>query len=306
MDTRSIGTLEVSVVGIGCNNFGSRLDADAVEAVVTAALEHGVNFFDTADIYGAGTSEELLGKAVRDRRDEVVIATKFGGEMGEGRTAKPEYVHRAVDASLSRLVTDRIDLYQLHFPDPDTPVAETLGALDELVVAGKVREIGCSNFNAEMLREAAGAVGEGRASFSCLQNHLSLMQRGDESDGLAECDALGLAYLPYFPLANGLLTGKYSRGEPPPEGTRITANPARASQLLTDATFDQLERLAGFAAGRGHSLLDLAFAWLLAHPAVASVIAGATKPEQVAANAGAAAWQLSEEDVAELSELLSY
>jgi aryl-alcohol dehydrogenase-like predicted oxidoreductase len=225
--------------------------------------------------------------------------------MGEGRTAKPEYVRRAVEASLSRLGTDSIDLYQLHFPDPNTPIAETLGALDELVVAGKVREIGCSNFNAEMLREAAGAVENGKASFSCVQNHLSLMERADESEGLAECEALGLAYLPYFPLANGLLTGKYSRGEPPPEGTRITANPARASQLLTDATFDQLERLAEFAAERGHSILDLAFAWLLSHPAVASVIAGASKPEQVAGNAGAAGWQLSEEDLGELSELLS-
>ena len=304
MRTRRIGSLEVSVVGIGCNNFGSRMDAAAVDAVVGAALEHGVNFFDTADIYGGGGgSEELLGRALAGRRGEVVVATKFGGDMGEGAKASADYVRRAVEASLGRLGTDRIDLYQMHFPDKATPIAETLAALDDLVVAGKVREIGCSNFTSAMLDEAWSAVSEGAAGFVSVQNRLSVLDREDESQALLECGRLHMAYLPYFPLSNGLLTGKYRRGEPAPEGTRLAGNPTRGAQLLTDETFDRLDALTAFAAGRGRTLLELAFGWLLSHHPVASVIAGATTPEQVASNAAAAAWELSEEDLAEVDRL---
>ncbi len=304
MRTRTIGSLEVSVVGVGCNNFGARMDDGAVTAVVDAAIEHGVNFFDTADIYGGGgRSEELLGSALAGRRDEVVIATKFGGDMGEGKKASADYVMQAVEASLSRLGTDRIDLYQLHFPDASTPITETLGALDELVTAGKVREIGCSNFTIAMLDDAWSAAQEDAASFVSVQNQMSVLERTDEAGVLLECERLGISYLPYFPLAHGLLTGKYRRGEAPPEGTRIGGNAARSAELLTDEMFDRLEALTAFAAERDHSLLDVAFAWLLAHRPVASVIAGATKPEQIAANAAAGDWDLSEDDLAEIARI---
>jgi len=221
----------------------------------------------------------------------------------EGKKASAEYVMRAVEASLSRLGTDRIDLYQLHFPDASTPITETLGALDELVTAGKVREIGCSNFTIAMLDDAWSAPQEGAASFVSVQNQMSVLERTDEAGVLLECERLGISYLPYFPLAHGLLTGKYRRGEPPPEGTRIGGNAARSAELLTDEMFDRLEALTAFAAERDHSLLDLAFAWLLAHRPVASVIAGATKPEQVAANAAAGDWDLSEDDLAEIERI---
>src|SRR5215210_8080880 len=208
MDTRRIGSLEVSVVGLGCNNFGRRLDSGATSAVVDAALDAGINFFDTADVYGGTRSEEYLGRALGRRRDEVVIATKFGSAVDERRKgARPEYVRQAAEDSLRRLGTDRIDLYQLHWPDPQVPIEDTLGALDELVQAGKVREIGCSNFSVEQLREAEASVLPGGARFVSVQNEYSLLQRAPEQDGvLAECERADLAFLPYFPLASGLLT----------------------------------------------------------------------------------------------------
>lgn len=304
MDTRRIGSLEATVVGLGCNNFGMRLDASESAKVVRGALDAGVAFFDTADSYGRGESEEYLGRALTGARHEVVVATKFGSDMGEGkRGARAEYVARAAEASLRRLRTDYIDLYQLHRPDPDVPIAETLGALDTLVWAGKVREIGCSNFSVEQLREAEAAAAPGAARFVSVQNEYSLIEREAEEAMLPECVRTGLAFLPYFPLASGLLTGKYRVGRPLPEGTRLTDG-GRFSGVLTDRNLALVERLAGFAEQRGHTLLDLAFAWLLARPAVVSVIAGATSGDQVRANARAARWRLSREELDEADALL--
>jgi aryl-alcohol dehydrogenase-like predicted oxidoreductase len=300
VQTRSIGSLEVTVVGLGTNNFGLGMAADQVPPVVDAALEQGINFFDTADSYG--DSEERLGRALGRRRDGVLIATKFAsplrGQEGTGG-ARPEYVRSAAEASLRRLGTDRIDLYQIHRPDPETPIADTLGALAELVRAGKVREIGCSNFSAKQLREAYEAAGDG-PRFASVQNHYNLLNRGDETEVIPTCQELGIAYLPYFPLASGMLTGKYARGEKPPEGTRLQRWGERSAGVLTDEAFNKVEALGAWAGDHGHSLLDLAIAWLAAQPVVASVIAGATKVEQVVANAGAAGWQLSAAEVAEV------
>lgn len=293
MEMRRIGSLAASVVGLGCNNFGWRIDAAASTAVVRAALEAGITFFDTADIYGKGASEEILGRALGVRRRAVVIATKFGKPMDEHRRgARPEYLRRAVEDSLRRLGTDYIDLYQIHEPDPAVPIADTLGALDELVRAGKVREIGCSNFSAEQLRDAAAATAPGAARFVSVQNEYSLLHRAPEQDVLPECERQRLAFLPYYPLASGLLTGKYRRGRPRPEGTRISQM-ERYGGLLTEQNLDIVESLAELAEARGHTLLELAFSWLLARRTVASVIAGATSSEQVRANATAAAWTLS-------------
>jgi aryl-alcohol dehydrogenase-like predicted oxidoreductase len=304
MEMRSIGSLEVSVVGLGCNNFGGRIDEAATRAVVDAALDVGINLLDTADTYGDTKSEEFLGRALRGRRDRVVLATKFGGlrkDLGGEGGASPAYVRTAVEGSLRRLGTDRIDLYQLHTPDANTPVADTLGALNELVRAGKVREIGCSNFTPAMLEEADAAPAPDAARFASVQNELSLLAPADLHDALPVAERLGIAYIPYFPLASGLLTGKYVRGEGPPEGTRVAAWTAqRKGEVLTDATFDRLEELTSFAAERGHTLVDLAFAWLLSLPAVASVIAGATTPAQVRANVEAGRWR---PDVSELAGL---
>jgi aryl-alcohol dehydrogenase-like predicted oxidoreductase len=306
METRRIGSLEVTVVGLGCNNFGWRIDEEASARVVHAALEAGVNFFDTADIYGGTRSEEFLARALGRRRDEVVVATKFGMEIDEERRgARPEYVRRACEDSLRRLRTDRIDLYQLHKPDPETPIEETLGALDELVRAGKVREIGCSNFSAEQLREADSKAREkGVARFVSVQNEYSLLHREPEREVLPECERLGLAFLPYFPLASGLLTGKYRRGQPPPEGSRLGGD-GRFADMLTERNLEIVESLIEFAESRGHTLLELAFSWLLARPVVASVIAGATKPEQVKANAEAAIWKLTEAELTKINEIVS-
>ena len=305
METRRIGSLEVSVVGLGCNNFGGRIDEDRTRAVIDAALDAGITLFDTADNYGNTLSEEFLGRILEGRRDRVVLATKFGGwreDLGREGGASPAYVREAVEASLQRLRTDRIDLYQLHSPDAETPVAETLGALDELVREGKVREVGCSNFTAAMLREADEAArAAGRARFASVQNELSLLATDDAPEGLAEAARLSMAYLPYFPLASGLLTGKFHRGEPPPEGTRVAGwSEERLDAQLTDATWSRIEALTRFAEERGRSLLELAFAWLLANEPVASVIAGATSPEQVRANAGAGAWRPGESEFADL------
>ncbi len=304
MDTRRIGSLEVSVVGLGCNNVGRRLDSDSTSAVVDAAVDAGITFFDTADVYGGTKSEEYLAHALGRRREDVMIATKFGSAVDEQRRgARPEYVRRAVDDSLLRLGTDRIDLYQLHTPDPQVPIEETLGALDELVNAGKVREIGCSNFSADQLREAEEATREGAARFASVQNEYSLLHREPEGDVLPECERLGIAFIPYFPLANGLLTGKYRRGKDAPAGSRLDS--ARGERLLTDRNLDVVERLIGFSESRGRTILELAFSWLLTRPAVASVIAGATSSEQARSNAAAAGWELTDAELAEVDSILT-
>jgi aryl-alcohol dehydrogenase-like predicted oxidoreductase len=306
MEQRQIGSLPVTIVGIGCNNFGGRIDEQRTQEVVNEALDAGINFFDTADMYANGRSEELLGRFLAGRRSDVVIATKFGQEMeGQGRGARPEYVRKAFQASLRRLRTDYVDLYQLHLPDPEVPIAETLGALDELVKAGQVREIGCSNFSAEQLRDAesASAARPGSARFVSVQNEYSLLHREPEEEVLAESERQGLAFLPFFPLKSGLLTGKYRKGQPIPEGTRV-ARFERYRQLLTEENLDKVEALIDFAESRGHTLLELAFSWLLAHGVVASVIAGATSAQQVRDNASAATWKLSASDLEEIDSSL--
>jgi aryl-alcohol dehydrogenase-like predicted oxidoreductase len=304
MDTRQIGSLEVSTVGLGCNNFGRRIDSDATSAVVDAALDAGITFFDTADVYGRTKSEEYLARALGRRRDEVVIATKFGSAVDEQRKgARLEYVRQAVEDSLRRLGTDRIDLYQLHTPDPQVPIEDTLGALDELVRAGKVREIGCSNFSAEQLRAAEEAAHHGAARFVSVQNEYSLMQRDPEQDVLPECERAGLAFIPYFPLANGLLTGKYRRGQDAPEGSRLDSG--RGDRLLTDQNLTIVEELIEFSESRAHTILELAFSWLLTRPAVASVIARATSPEQARSNAAAASWELTDTELAEIDSIVT-
>jgi aryl-alcohol dehydrogenase-like predicted oxidoreductase len=300
---RPIGSLEVSVIGLGCNNFGWRLDANPTARVVHAAIDAGITFFDTAELYGEGKSEEYLGRALRGQRENVIVATKFGYKTAPpDRRGQPKNVHRAADASLRRLGTDYIDLYQLHSPDPSTPIADTLGALDELVRQGKVREIGCSNFSAVQLREAASAVPAGQTRFASVQNEYSLIHREPEVDVLPECERLGMAFIPYYPLASGLLTGKYRRGHAMPKGTRL----GEGSGLLTDENLATVEELIQFAESKQHALLDLAMAWLLSHPVVASVIAGATKPEQARANAAASEWRLTSEERAAVDALAVY
>src|SRR3954454_10834095 len=298
METRKIGSLTVSLVGLGCNNFGTRNDEDESKAVVHAALDAGVTLFDTADMYGNTRSEQFLGKALGSRRDEVVIATKFGGQLkaeGSGG-ASAAWTRTAAEDTLRRLGTDVIDLYQLHFPDANVPIEETLGVLNELVTEGKVREIGCSNFTGKMMDEAADvSSSRGYASFVSVQNHVSLLHQDDlRDDLLPAADRHGLAVLPYFPLANGLLTGKYHRDEALPEGTRLANMPeAWRSKVVTDDAFVAVERLDTWARDHGHTLLELAFAWLAAFPQVPSVIAGATRPEQVKANVEAMSWELT-------------
>jgi aryl-alcohol dehydrogenase-like predicted oxidoreductase len=303
MQTRKVGSLQVSVAGLGCNNFGWRIDAEASAKVIDAAIESGVTFFDTADRYGKGQSEDFLGRALGKRRDQIILATKFGMEMEKGQQgASPIYVLEAVDASLRRLRTDRIDLYQLHQPDPKTPITDTLGALDELVRAGKVREIGCSNFSVAQIREATDA-SQGRAQFVSVQNEFSLFHREPETNGvLPECERRRLAFLPYFPLASGLLTGKYREGKKLPEGSR--AADGWGPKVFTEQNLAIVELLIEFAESKGHTILELAFSWLLLHKSVASVIAGASKPEQVRANAKAADWQLAADDLAQIDAIM--
>jgi aryl-alcohol dehydrogenase-like predicted oxidoreductase len=304
MEKRRIGSLEVSVVGLGCNNFGGRIDAGATAKVVEAARDTGINFFDTADIYGGTKSEEFLGRALGRRRAEVVIATKFGMAVDAQRKgAKPDYIRRAVEDSLRRLGTDRIDLYQLHQPDPSVPIGDTLEALDGLVRAGKVREIGCSNFSVAQIREAEAAVRAGAARFVSVQNEYSLLHREAEQGVLAECEQRRIAFLPYFPLASGLLTGKYRKNQPAPSGTRLSPG-GRFGRFLADPNVERVESLIQFAASRGHTLLELAISWLAQQPAVASVIPGATSPAQVRANAAAASWRLTAEELAAVDAIV--
>jgi aryl-alcohol dehydrogenase-like predicted oxidoreductase len=290
--------LSASRVGLGCNNFGGRIDLDATRSVVEAALEVGVTFFDTAEVYGdGGGSERFLGEILESRREKVVLATKFGwgGQSGDGTA---DNVRTAIEGSLERLRTDYVDLYYLHKPDPSTPIGETLSALDELVRQGLVRAIGCSNFSAEQLAEADRVAREnGTARFTVLQNHYSLLRRDDDADVLPLCRELGVSYIPYFPLASGLLTGKYRRGEPAPEGTRMAGREIEAER------FDRVEACTAFAEEHGHSLHELAICALASTPGVGSIIAGATKPEQVRANAAALTWRLDERELGALANL---
>jgi aryl-alcohol dehydrogenase-like predicted oxidoreductase len=288
--------LTVSVVGLGCNNFRARATDANAKAVIDAAIECGITLFDTADIYGGGGgSEELIGESLGSRREQVVLATKFGMEMpGAGPEARGSrrYIRKAVRDSLKRLRTDWIDLYQYHEPDGVTPVDETLAALDELVKEGLVRYVGSSNFSGWQIADADWtARTSGVTRFVSAQNHYSLLERGAEAEVTPACERYGVGQLPYFPLANGILTGKYRRGEPLPEGSRLGSNTERAKRLLTEQTYDRVEGLEKLAAERGVSLLHVAIGGLAAQPAVSSVIAGATKPEQVRANAAAGVWE---------------
>ncbi|CAN5503121.1 aldo/keto reductase [soil metagenome] len=309
MEHRTLGNsdLSVSVVGLGCNNFGGRLDLDASEKVIHRALDAGLNLFDTADIYGnKGGSEEILGKVLGKRRKDIVLATKFGMAMSDtDKGGKAAYVRKAIEASLTRLKTDVIDLYQMHAPDDSTPIEETLIALNQLVREGKVRFIGCSNFSAKQLREALEVSDRhGLATFVSFQDEYSLLDRKIEDDVLPEGRDSGLGLLPYFPLASGLLSGKYSR-EHIPQGTRFAGSTGLQEKYMTDTNWSMIEALERFARDRDHSLLDLAFAWLLAKSPTASVIAGATKAEQIDGNAAAGAWSLSEKEVAEIDRISS-
>ncbi len=309
MQTRRLGTsdLDVSIVGLGCNNFGGRIDAAASRRVIDAAIDHGITFFDTADIYADTHSETVIGEVLGERRETVVLATKFGKPIAGATTDRRGsrgYVLKAAEDSLRRLKTDRIDLYQMHEPDPETPIEETLGALEELVETGKIRWYGASNFSAEGLKAAqAAAKGEGWQGFVSSQDELSLVERSITLELLPAIEAEGLSLIPYFPLASGLLTGKYRHGAKP-EDSRFTAWPGLGNRYLTERNLALVDGLAAFAEARGHSLIELAFGWLLSHSAVASVIAGATRPEQIAANAAAANWALTAKERAEVDALL--
>ncbi len=309
MKTRRLGTsgLKVSEVGLGCNNFGMRIDQKATQSVVDAALEAGVTFFDTADIYGGTKSEEFLGKALGKRRGGIVLATKFGMRIGDDesrRGGSRRWIMRAVEDSLTRLGTDYIDLYQFHSPDADTPIDETLRALDDLVSQGKVRYIGNSNFTGWQIADADWSAA-GATRFVSAQNLYSLLERKVEFEVLPACEHFGLGFLPFFPLASGLLSGKYQRGEKPPEGSRLAAWGARGAAAMNEKNFDKVEALTSWAGERGHTVLELAFAWLLGHPVVSSVIAGATTAEQIKTNAATASWSLTPEEVEEVGKLIS-
>ena len=306
MELRRLGTsgLKVSAIGLGCNNFGMRIDQAQTQVVVDAALDNGITFFDTADIYGGTQSEVFLGNALKGKRDKAIIGTKFA--MGENAGGSRRYVVSAVEASLKRLGTDRIDLYQMHRPDPETPIDETLRALDDLVRDGKVLYLGNSNFSGWQIADADWISRSGHMErFVSAQNNFSLLERNAGREILPACEKFGLGFLPFFPLASGLLTGKYARGEAPTEDTRLAAWGARGAAALSDKNFDKLEKLDAWAGDHGHSLLELAFAWILGHGVVSSVIAGATKVEQIEANAKGADWKLTPDEVAEVTKLVS-
>jgi len=310
MQKRKLGTTgpEVSLVGLGTNNFGGRTGRDTSQLVLAKALDLGITLIDTADVYGnRGGSEEILGQALGARRKDVVLATKFGLPMdgaGTLRGASRRYIVQAVEASLRRLNTDWIDLYQLHRPDPSTPIEETLRACDDLVKSGKIRFIGCSNLSAAQLEQAqAVASRHGVASFISCQDEFSLLERGVEKALLPVMRKHGLGLLPYFPLASGLLTGKYKSGAPLPAGSRLANSTRHAEGLLNAHNWGIVQNLSEFAAGRGHSLLELAMSWLASRPFISSIIAGATKPEQVVQNVAAIGWDLSPADLAEIDRM---
>src|SRR5215469_8432522 len=300
--------LRVSAVGLGCNNFGGRTGLEESRAVVHKAIDLSITLFDTADAYGnRGGSEESLGQILGERRKDIVLATKFGLPMDDAKVlsgASRRYIMTAVEASLRRLRTDWIDLYQVHQPDPLTPIEETLRALDDLVRQGKVRYVGSSNFTVAQVVEADRTAHDLKLStFISCQNQYSLLERDIEAQLVPAMQARGLGLLPYFPLAGGLLTGKYRRDTPPPAGTRFARVGSRPERFLNPANWAVVERLRDFCEKRGHTLLELAFSWLAARPYVASVIAGATRPEQVEQNVEAASWQLTPEDLAEIDRL---
>ena len=310
MEYRQLGPsgLQVSSIGLGTNNFGGRIDAERSAAVVHQAVELGINFIDTANIYGRGLSEEHIGHAVKEIRSQVLIATKVSGAMGEGPNSwgnSRHHIMEQVEASLRRLETDYIDLYQIHFTDPNTPIEETLRALDDLVHQGKVRYIGCSNFAAWQVCEAVWASKLLNITpFISVQPEYNLLNWAIERELVPFCQAYNIGIIPFFPLANGFLTGKYRQGEEIPEGTRFAGNVGAQQRILTERNFAILSRLESFAAERGHPMVELAIAWLLGNSTVSSVIAGATRPEQVVANAKAADWLLTPEDMKEVGELL--
>lgn len=307
VETRKIGSLDVSIVGLGTNNFGGRIDKAQTALVLDAAIDNGINFIDTADVYGGTKSETFIGDLLGGRRSEVVLATKFGMlDYTQPTDGSATYMRRCIEDSLQRLQTDYIDLYIYHRPDPKTPIAETIAAMGELVTEGKVREIGCSNFSVAQLQEAQAAVTDGAPRFVNLQNNYSLLNREPENGVLAECVRQSIGFVPYSPLASGLLTGKYRKGAPVPEGTRIAKMADdRRDQMLSDQNLAIVERLAAFATERRHSLLELAFSWLLAQPAVSSVIAGATNPEQIMANVDAASWKMSSEELGAIDHIIT-
>ena len=303
MKTRKIGEIDVTTVGVGCNNFGWQIDDKAAQQVVDAAIDCGINHFDTAELYGDGASEKFLSKALGKRRQNVIIATKYGYDTG----AHAENIKSSVEGSLKRLATDYIDIYYLHRPDPKTPISETLGEMSRLVEAGKVREIACSGFSAEQIREAADV--NTSSSFRALQNEYSLLFREPETDQTLElCARKEIGFVPYFPLKSGLLTGKYRKSQQPPGDSRLGSKEgyfsSHGNRLLTESNLDIIEKLIEFASGRDHTTLELAFSYLLAQPMVSSVIAGATKPSQIKGNAKATDWELTEEEIAEVQRIL--
>jgi len=311
MEERRLGgsDLAVSAVGLGCNNFGMKIDLEASRKVIDAALDAGITFFDTADMYGNGKSEEFIGEVLAGRRNRVRIGTKFGGMRmvaGKGQFGGREYVIECVEASLKRLRTDYIDLFQMHYPDPGTPIDETLAALDELVRQGKVRQIGHSNFTGAMIADAAAAAGrKGTARFVSAQNEWSLLNRAVESEVIPACEKHSLGQLPYFPLASGMLTGKYRRGEKFAAGSRFATMGDYFAKVASDANFAKVEALERVAKAHGYTLLELAMGWLASQPSVASVIAGATTPEQVRSNASSLRWKMSAADLAEIEKALA-
>jgi aryl-alcohol dehydrogenase-like predicted oxidoreductase len=309
MDYGRLGSsgLLVSKIGLGCNNFGARIDLDQTRSVIDRALDQGVTLFDTADVYGSGTSEKFIAECLGNRRKDVIIATKLAAPMGESpymRGTSRRYIIEAAEASLRRLKTDYIDLYQFHQPDAETPIVESLQAMDDLVRQGKVRYVGHSNFAAWQIVDAQWtARTEHLVRPISAQHEYSLLDRNVQAEVLPAARAMGLGLLPYFPLASGFLTGKYRKGAPLPEGARLTKAPAaRQGRILTDRNFELLDKWEAFASERGHSMTELAFAWLLAHPEVSSVIAGATRPDQVDENVRAGNWELSREDMLAIPE----
>ncbi|MFC5505195.1 MULTISPECIES: aldo/keto reductase [Hyphomicrobiales] len=308
MQFRNLGRsgLRVSLVGLGCNNFGGRIDDEATRKVVDAAIEHGITLFDTADIYGekAG-SERVLGEVLGARRKDIVLASKFGMKMFHGgQGGSRRYIMSAVEESLTRLKTDWLDLYQFHTPDPLTPIDETLRALEDLVTQGKVRYVGCSNMPGWQVADAQWTARDLRLTgFASAQDEYSLLKRGAEKDLIPALKHYGMGLLPYFPLANGALTGKYKRNAPMPDGARLTKLPERAGQIFSEANWAKIEALTDFCEARGRTLVELAFSWLAAQPVVSSVIAGATRPEQIAANVKAADWALTADELAEIDRI---
>jgi aryl-alcohol dehydrogenase-like predicted oxidoreductase len=309
MESRKIGTSELhaSVIGLGCNNFGWRIDLAQTRKVIDKAIDLGIKFFDTADIYGdKGGSEEQLGQVLGERRKQIILATKFGMEMEspEKKGAKRGYILSSIEGSLRRLRTDYIDLYQIHQPDPKTPIEETLRTLDELVKQGKVRYIGCSNFSAAQLEEAENTSKQlGLSSFVSLQNEYSLLVRDPEREVLPLVERYGMGFLPFFPLNSGFLTGKYRRDGAMPEGARLTTTQRLSDRYMNEENWTKVEQLRKFAESEGHTLLELAFAWLLSRRVVSSVIAGATKPEQLEQNVRAANWKLTPEELSQVDQI---